>query len=86
MTGYYPGSIDLASRAERVPNLNGGAGQDRRTGDQYRAALARETEASLRRSASWRNGCPLLEEERWPTITSSALGGRGDRPDKGRWA
>jgi len=79
MSGNYPGSIDLSVR---VP----AGGQDKRTGDQYRAALERETEASLRRSASWRNGCPLLQEERWPTITSANLGGRGDRPDKGRWA
>jgi len=79
MSGNYPGSIDISVR---VP----AGGQDRRTGAQYLAALERETEASLRRSASWRNGYPLLEEERWPTITSSALGGRAERPDKGRWA
>ncbi len=79
MSGNYPGSIDISVR---VP----ASGQDKRTGDQYRAALERETEASLRRSPSWRAGKPLAEGERWPSLTSADLGGRGDRPDKGRWA
>jgi hypothetical protein len=83
MTGrdYRLGRLDLVQRAERVDheqqrarNLHvAGAGQDRRSGDQYRAALARETEASLRRSASWRNGQPLLEAERWRWRSSQGL-------------
>jgi hypothetical protein len=78
MSGYYPGSIDVAMR---IP----AGGQDKRTATHYLADLIDEAEVSLMRSPSWRNGCPLLQEERWPHITSAALP-RGDRPDKGRWA
>jgi hypothetical protein len=94
MTGrdYRLGKLSLVDRAtrideERVRKLQAaGAGKDKRTEQEYAAALARETEASLRRSASWCAGQPLLEAERWPTVTSADLGGRGERPDKGRWA
>lgn len=78
----------LETRASGVRIAKPKPGQDRRSGDEYRAALQRETEASLRRSASWRNGCPLTDEERWPTITSKGLGNRSgvpDLPSKGRW-
>jgi len=75
----------LETRASGVRISKPKPGQDRRTGDQYRAALARETEASLRRSPSWRNGLPLLEEERWPRLTTADLP-RSDLPTKGRWA
>jgi hypothetical protein len=75
----YPGSIDISVRLPA-------GGQDKRTAAQYTTDLARETEWSLRRSPSWRAGKPLADGERWPNLTSADLGGRGDRPDKGRWA
>jgi len=75
----------LETRAQGVRVRKPKPGQDRRTGDQYRAALQRETELSLQRSPSWRNGLPLLEEERWPRLTTADLP-HSDLPTKGRWA
>jgi hypothetical protein len=78
----------LETRASGVRISKPKPGQDRRTGDQYRAALAQETEVSLQRSASWRNGEPLEDHERWPRLRSDGLGNRSgipDLPSKGRW-
>ncbi len=77
----------LETRASGVRVSKPKSGQDRRTGDQYRAALARETEASLLRSPSWRAGEPLEDHERRPRLTSDELGSRkgSDLPTKGRW-
>ena len=93
MTGrdYRLGKLSLVDRAARIDEERtrklqvANAGQDKRTADQYLAALERETEASLRHSASWRAGKPLADGERWPNLTSADLGNRADRPDKGRW-
>jgi hypothetical protein len=75
----------LETRASGVRISKPKPGQDRRTGDQYRAALQQETEATLRRSPSWRAGGPLLEEERWSRLTTADLP-HSDLPTKGRWA
>lgn len=79
MSGLYPGSVDLV---QRVPVGK----QDHRDGATYAAALARETEASLRHSPRWRAGLPLSEDERWPNLSSDQLGSRsGIPPHGGRW-
>jgi len=70
--------------ADRIPVVKPTGGQDRRTGEQFAAALARETEASLNTSPSWRAGQPLLEVERWPAATSADLP-RSELRSKGRW-
>lgn len=93
---YRLGRLDPGRNAERVDHdqlrvqyaKEPTAGQDKRSGAEYAADLARETEWSLRRSASWRAGKPLAPGERWVWRTSQGLtvaaGARLDRPDKGR--
>ena len=81
---YRLGRVSPGLAAEHVPILKPTAGQDRRTGEQFAAALARETEWSLRQSPSWRAGQPLLEVERSPTATSADLP-RSELRSKGWW-
>ena len=75
MSGYDPGTVDLTVRAERVPNLQRAAGQDKRSGVEYAEDLAAETRRSLARSPSWRAGQPLTDGQRWPSLTVGDLGG-----------
>ena len=81
---YRLGRVSPGLAAEHVPILKPTAGQDRRTGLEYAADLARETEWSLRQSPSWRAGQPLEDHERWPTATSADLP-RSELRSKGRW-
>ena len=95
---FYPGRVDLQVRDERVPNVRPEGGQDRRTGAEYLAALERETEVSLRRSASWRDGQPLADHreqcdcertlagcvERRLSLRSGDLGSRAGIPQASR--
>jgi len=81
---YRLGRVSPGLAAERIPVERPTGGQDRRTGDQFAAALARETEASLNASPSWRAGQPLEDHERWPTATSADLP-RSELRSKGRW-
>ncbi len=80
---YRLGRVSPGLAAEHVPILKPTGGQDRRTGAEYAAALARETEASLNRSPRWRAGQPLLEVERWPRLSSEQLGSRSGIPAHG---
>jgi hypothetical protein len=75
----------LETRASGVRIRKPKPGQDRRTGDQYRAALVNEAEASLMRSSNWRAGRALDDGERWPRLTTADLP-HSDLPTKGRWA
>ncbi len=81
---YRLGRVSPGLAADRIPVVKPTGGQDRRTGEQFAAALARETEASLNTSPSWRAGQPLLEVERWPAATSADLP-RSELRSKGRW-
>jgi len=79
------GRCSSAPRDERRP-VKPAAGQAHRSGSAFLAALERETEVSLCKSASWRAGKPLLDQERWAWTTSERLGSRsGVRAHGGRW-
>jgi hypothetical protein len=80
---YRLGRVSPGLAAERVPVLKPTGGQDRRTGEQFAAALARETETSLNRSPSWRTGLPLDDHERWRRLSSDHLGSRSGVPAHG---
>ena len=80
---YRLGRVSPGLAAEHVPILKPIGGQDRRTGLEYAADLARETEWSLRQSASWRAGHPLQDHERWPRLSSDQLGSRSGIPAHG---
>ncbi len=80
---YRLGRVSPGLAADRIPVERPTGGQDRRTGDQFAAALARETAASLNASPSWRAGQPLLEVERWPRLSSEQLGSRSGIPPHG---
>ena len=80
---YRLGRVSPGLAAEHVPILKPTAGQDRRTGEQFAAALARETEASLNRSPRWRAGQPLEEQERWSWLSSDQVGSRSGVPAHG---
>jgi hypothetical protein len=75
----------LETRASGVRIRKPKARKDPRGDAEYTAALTRETETTLRRSPSWRNGLPLLDEERWSRLTTADLP-HSDLPTKGRWA
>lgn len=74
MTNYHLGTLDLTKRAEQVPVMRPTAGQGKRTGAQYAADLAAETETSLR-----------ADPERWrPATLGDKGGGRNIDNRRGR--
>lgn len=102
MSGHdRPRRVELTARAEQVDReikklKIDRSSQDKRTGAQYHADLADQTERQLRRSPSWRAGRPLadhrgqcdcpatlagcVERRSWPTSTD--LGSRNtNNPD-----